>query len=366
MKKYNSLIKIVFFIESLYQGGKERQLVELLKYLVGNKTFECVLVVMRKKIFYSEIYSFGIPIHIIERKHCKKDPVVFIKFCQIVKNVKPNIVHVCGNMVAFYSLLAKIIYKFKLVNFQIQDSPTDLRPSLVNKLNFYFADKIIANSKAGLKEYNVQNSNCNVIYNGFDFNRLHNLKSKNRVRKKYGIHTKYVVGMVARFVKDKDFETYANAANIILKIQKNVTFLFIGSGDKRNIQCLIKPNYFDFCKFFDPIVEIESIMNICDIGVLSTYSEGIPNTIMEFMALGKPTITTAGGGTNELVIDGETGYLIPTKTPNILAEKIQFLLDKQNISNKMGRKSKNRIKSDFSITKMGDNFINLYQNLIEA
>ena len=65
---------------------------------------------------------------------------------------------------------------------------------------------------------------------------------------------------------------------------------------------------------------IESLISAMDICVLSTFTEGISNSILEYMALEKPVIATAGGGTNEIVIDNKTGFLIKQSNPEELAE----------------------------------------------
>jgi glycosyltransferase involved in cell wall biosynthesis len=103
-------------------------------------------------------------------------------------------------------------------------------------------------------------------------------------------------------------------------------------------------------------------MNMCDIGILATYTEGISNSIMEFMALGKPVVATDGGGTKELVIGGETGFLIKPKSVEELVSKIEYLLNNDKIASSMGMKAKERIKQEFSMKKMINSFVDLYNN----
>ena len=360
-------IKILFFIESLYQGGRERQLVELLKHLTKNPAFQYELVIMRKDIFYNDIHTLDIKIHIIERKLIKKDPFVFFKFYNVAKRFKPDIVHVWGPMTAVYSLFAKMMLNFKLLNFQIRDAP--LKPSTIlknHKITFHFSDLIIANSTAGLKAYKAPANKSKVIRNGFDFARITNLNDKSKLRNKLSIKTKYTVAMIARFSKHKDYATYIQAANIILENNNAITFLCIGNGDSEKYIKLVNPNFIDNVKFLPPQEDIESIMNICNVGILATFTEGIPNAIMEFMALQKPVVVTAGGGTKELVIDGETGYLIPPKSPKILAEKIQYLLDNSDIAERLGTNGRKRIKKEFTIGKMVNTFVSTYHETINA
>lgn len=134
--------------------------------------------------------------------------------------------------------------------------------------------------------------------------------------------------MVASFSNYKDYRTYIQAANRVLNKVNYITFLCIGSGDDKTYRELVDPESKKFVKFLGRQENVESIMNICNIGILLTYTEGISNSIMEFMALGKPVIATDGGGIKELIIDRETGFLIPPKSPMVLAEKIIVLLKK--------------------------------------
>ena len=77
------------------------------------------------------------------------------------------------------------------------------------------------------------------------------------------------------------------------------------------------------------------MVNVFDIGVLATHGEGISNSIMEYMALGKPVVASEGGGTCELVQDGITGFLVPRRDPQALAARISQLLDDQEAGRRM-------------------------------
>lgn len=110
---------------------------------------------------------------------------------------------------------------------------------------------------------------------------------------------------------------------------------------------------------------VESIMNICDIGVLSTYTEGISNALLEFSALGKPVISNFGGGNVELVEQGLTGYLINQKSPDELAEKIELLLNNKESRMSLGSEGRKKVVNEFSMEKMITDFIFTYKELID-
>ena len=359
-------MKILFFIESLRSGGKERRLVELIKGLSRNPVIEMEIVLTKEDIHYTDILSTNINIHYTIRKEgLKKDPRIFYKFYKVANKVKPDIIHVWGNLVAIYAIPAKFFLRIPMVNSQIADAPENVGNSILShRLSFPFSDKILGNSYAGLEAYNSPERKSSVIYNGFDFNRVSKVEDTNTIRKKFNITTKLVVGMVASFADNKDYTSYIKAANSILKNNKEVTFLCIGAGDDTEYKKMVASKNKENILFLGKQSNVENIMNICDIGVLSTYTEGISNALLEFAALGKPVVTNFGGGNIELVRQGETGYLVNQKSPDKLAEKIELLLYDEDKRMEFGRKGKEMVAQQFSIEKMISNFTEVYLKLL--
>lgn len=366
-------MKILFFIGNLRSGGKERRLVELLKSLNKNhKDIELCLVLIRNTIQYEEVLNWNLQIkYFVEEVKSKNPFFIYRRLFNVVKNYKPNIIHSWGNEETFYIFSVAKLLNIKLINSQITDAPKKInwlsQFGIQTKINFLFSDAILANSHAGLKSYNAPKAKSSVIYNGFDFNRIKNLIPKNIIRRKFSIDTKNVIAMVATFSDKKDYNTYIKAALLILKKRKDITFLCIGSGDSNKYESMVTSEVKAFIKFIGRQSDVESIINICNCSVLSTNSdkhgEGISNSLMESMALGVPIIATEGGGTVELVINNETGFLVPSKSFKILANKIIELIDDEEKRLKMGIKSKDRIRKEFSIKKMISSFIDLYMQL---
>ncbi len=123
-------MKILYVIDTLGSGGKERRLTELLKELMHKQEIEYELVVMSDDIHYEEVYNLGINIHKIIR-NTKKDPSVFWKLFRLIKNFKPDIVHCWDSMSAVYVALSCKILKCRLVNGMVIDTP--VRQNILNK-----------------------------------------------------------------------------------------------------------------------------------------------------------------------------------------------------------------------------------------
>ena len=361
-------MKILHFTDSLRAGGKERQLVELLKGLSLHKDIICELAIMSHNIHYTAVNNLGIKKHYLIRKN-KKDPRILVKLYKLCKEFKPDIIHSWDSMTSVYAVPVAKMLGIKLINGMIRDSaPLKLfgKAHVRSKITFPFSDRVVANSNAGLKAYNAPVRKSMCIYNGFDFNRIRNLQDKNTVRRKFNINTEKVVGMVATFSNNKDYDTFITAAQSILQARENVTFLAIGDGvNLEKCRKLVKTQFQDRFRFLGKQNNVESIINIFDVGVLSTntkvHGEGISNSIMEYMALGKPVVATNDGGTSEIVVDKQTGYLVPSGSPDILANKVESLLEDPETAKQMGEAGRKRLLEVFSLDIMTQKLAELYE-----
>lgn len=361
-------MKVVFIIEDLTYGGKERRLVELLKGLAKEANFEAELIMLADGIDYEEVRNLRFPIHVIESK-AKKDITMFSRLYRFLQKSKPAIIHSWGTMPSIYAIPASKMLGIKLINGNITNAPAKLtwfsKGYLWDRLSFPFADVIVGNSLAGLKVYRAPKSKTRCIHNGIDFNRIRALSDRQLVRDKFKVVTEFVIGMVARFTKVKDYGTYIEAALQIVRKRSDVSFMAVGDGPElEKFKAIVPAEYKDRILFTGHQNNVESIVNIFDISVLATYTEGISNAIIEYMLLHKPVVATDGGGTAELLQDGETGFLMPPKNPDVLATKLEYLLNHPEKAEEMGIKGRKRIEEHFSLDLMTKRYLNLYKELL--
>ncbi len=293
-------MRILFFIDSLRSGGKERRITELMKVLKLRNDIQFELIVMGKDIHYKEVFELEIPIHYLIRK-TKKDFSIFNKLYKICKVFVPDIIHSWDSMTAVYALPVCKLLKIKFINGLVTDAP--LNQNIFNvswlraRLTFPFSNVIIGNSKAGLKAYNAPKKRSYCIYNGFNFNRINVIDHESTIRKQLEIKTKYIIGMVASFTDNKDYKTYFDAAQRVLKTRNDITFLVIGSDtDSPLAKDFVNKSFINNFRFLGKKSGIESFINSMDVCVLATFSEGISNSIMEYMALAKPVIAICRWG----------------------------------------------------------------------
>ena len=362
-------MKILFFMDSLKSGGKERRLLELIKYLREQTDYTLALVLTESSIYYDSVYDLGIPIEIIKRKGTKYDPRLFFKFYKYCSRFKPDIIHALGGMTTFYSIPAKFICRVPLISNLIADSRSDIK--LFSFKYFYFnidiflSDAILSNSKAGLMAYKIYSNKAKVILNGVNLLRFQHNFDIQKVKEELMVTSKFILVMVATFSILKDYDLFLDVAKELRKIRNDVVLIGVGDGPEwKRIKQRLEDEKINNVILTGSKKEVEPIIAASDIGILCTYSEGISNSIIEYMALGKPVISTdITGGSKEIIVEGETGYCVERNVEKIVA-LINFLLDNSEFRILMGNKGRERISSHFSIRRMGQEFEELYKEVL--
>jgi glycosyltransferase involved in cell wall biosynthesis len=357
-------IRILYVIGSYGVGGKERQLAELIKGL-PKESYSICFIAKNADAYYMQSIESTVDYFYSLRQRRFGISALF-KIFRIIREFRPDIVHSWASIATFHTIIVRGFIKFKLIDGSIRDSTKPgLFARIITKMIIRFSDKIIANSKAGLDCYKIPAIKGTFIHNGFDLKRIKNLESNESIRGKFNIKTTKIVGMVARINSEKDYPTFIMAALVILKSRTTVTFVIVGDGeDMDKIKAMIPLTHKNSFVFTGSQSNIESIVNCFDLAVLATFTEGISNSIMEYMALGKPVIATEGGGTSEIVLNEINGFLVQQGDEIQLAEQIQVLLDNPDLSEKMGSEGKNLIIEKFGFDKMINAYNSEYKNMM--
>ena len=364
-------MKILLLIDSLVSGGRERRLIELIKGFRDYPDVHLHLVVFSDNIHYQEVFQLGLPVKILERVP-KRNPLVFYRLFKLCRKWKPDLIHSWGTMSAIWAIPSSLFLNIKLINGNVTDAPPNMgffhKELFRAKLSFPFSAVVVGNSKAGLSAYKVPLKKRICIYNGFDDNRISDLQDKSEIKERFNIKPSKIVGMVGGFFDRKDYDTYVRSALIVLKQRTDVTFIAVGDGPNLT-KCkeMIPSEHASRFIFTGVQTDVESIINVFDIGVLATnaevHGEGISNAILEYMALEKPVVATIGGGTDEIVVDIITGMLIPPGSTSTMAKYLIQLLDDSEKAKKMGQAGRSRVLDFFSLDKMTKSYIELYGNL---
>lgn len=367
-------MKILFFIENLRSGGKERRLLELIIFLKANTNYELSLVLMDEWVDYPYIDELDINFIILKRGKFKKDPLIFKKFYNVVKNINPDIIHTWGPTVTFYAIPTKFLLKKVLLANIISNAKKSFSElsfqSFIYNVGFFFSDRILSNSMAGLKAYNLDtNSRSHLIYNGIRLSRFENVKYLNLRRELNIPLDAIIILMVASTAKNKDYDLFIDVAKTYNHSSQSLYFVSVGQGpDINRLKDRLYNENISNVFFLGKRTDVESLISESDICVLFTnndlHGEGISNSIMEYLALGKPVISTdLVGGTGEIINDRINGFLVKPSVEEI-CKIIDEILNNPELLEVLNERGKNTILERFSIEIMGEKFISLYNSFV--
>lgn len=163
--------------------------------------------------------------------------------------------------------------------------------------------------------------------------------------------------MVSRIIKEKGVAEYFEAAKNVKEKYSDVSFVYIGMVDKNknaidlaNLRPYIDAGIIDYVPETDEVVKYVAD---CSVFVLPTYyREGIPRTLLEATAMGRPIITTNTPGCKETMMDGKNGVFVKTRDAKDLAEKMIWMIEHKDALQKMGDESYKICLEKFTIDKV--------------
>jgi glycosyltransferase involved in cell wall biosynthesis len=161
-----------------------------------------------------------------------------------------------------------------------------------------------------------------------------------------------LVGMIGRLVRLKGYFEYVEAARILHQRGERVKFLAIGAAhDKASTvsppDLIIQNGLEGTMQFLGMRDDIPGLMAAMDVVVLASYAEGIPRVLLEAAAMGKPAVGTGVRGTREVIVDDETGYLVPIRDARALANAISRLAADSPRRREMGLAARRRAEIHF-------------------
>jgi glycosyltransferase involved in cell wall biosynthesis len=234
---------------------------------------------------------------------------------------------------------------------------------------------IIAVSEAlrtSLIEQGYPASRIWVIHNGVQVECLPTQEQCLEIRRELGFQpTDRLVAVIGRVSPAKGIRELVLAAPQVLECVPSAHFLVIGEDVesegqfRRNLERQVMElginRHFHFLGHHPNAARL---MHALDLFVLPSWIEGLPITILEAMAAAKPVIATPVGGVPELVVDGETGILIPPQDVRALADAIIQLLENPELRTEMGQRVYERVRAQFSLSQMLEQVFDVYQHVM--
>lgn len=247
-----------------------------------------------------------------------------------------------------------------------------VKPHLLNKLLYFqLADKIIGISNAVrdsiINSLAIDSNKIEVIYDGVRIDEFYNESKYYSWLNNLSSKKEFVIATISRLDENKGIDTFIHAANIVSKSMPNAKFLIVGQEEKkfsRKLKKLINSAVTNQNIIFRGFInDVSSLLYDIDIFVRTSTQEALGFGVIEAMATGRPVIATNVGGLPEVIDDGITGILIPSNNPELLSEKIIFLLNHPEILQKFSINAIKSVREKFDINDIAKKTILVYEEL---
>jgi teichuronic acid biosynthesis glycosyltransferase TuaC len=232
------------------------------------------------------------------------------------------------------------------------------------------ADKVVAVSD-NLSEQTLRlgmlKNTIKTIYMGVDIELFSPTQDKVISRSKVGLPPDAIIALsVGSLTEDKGVKEIISAFSTISKKYPTVRLIAVGEGPL--LIDLLRLNLdlggkVIFTPGFVSSEVVRDYMQAADILIHASHAEGLPNVVLEAMAVGLPVIATDVGGTREAVIDGFTGFLVKCRNWEQIVRPFQILIEDENLRRTMGREAQQFVSQRFSWGQCADQWLEVYQTL---
>ena len=379
----------VFQISSVFNHDAPAQGAAALARYLNPKEFQVTAISLRHQSETDSLTIVELKRSMIEHislgmKSCF-DGRVLPRLFRLMRTYRPDIVQTHGFRADLWAGIAAKLAGIPLFVASIRNNdwecfrteqsfPAAQGAMLLSKLSTSLADTLIAVSE-GVRSHlvDVQHISPNrvqVIPNGVDMERLSMQRPHPSIlRQDLGLSPNAVlVGTLAIMKPRKGLTYLIEAAQMVLARHPQTVFLLAGDGpDYPHILQQVKnaglENRFQLLGYRSDAL---AILDALDLYVQPSLFEGLPRSILEAMALGKPVVATDIGGSREAVEHRKTGLLVPAKDSTALVEAIGQLVSSSSLRKSMGEAGKHCIQSRFNARVNAKAHETLYRELLEV
>ena len=330
-----------------------------------------------------EIESYGLQFIDIDFERSGANPLKEIKcilsLIKLYKKEKPNVIHnITLKAALLSSIAAKLTGHKRVINaisgfgYNFTEDRNGFKQKIIKQMmSFAFKSRyfhFIFQNPDDIQQFKKLNfvleNNINLIKgSGVDLDKF--TFEKEELKKKVRLI------LPARMLKDKGVLEFIEAAKKIKeRCVDKAEFILAGDCDTINLagiseEELKKVLDFPYIQWVGFQKYMFQVLKGSDIVVLPSYREGLPKSLIEACAVGRPIITTDTQGCRECVVDDWNGYLVPVKDIEILPQKMEFLINNKEKREIMGKNSRLLAEREFSIGKVIEKHLNIYETILQ-
>ena len=370
---------IAHVVQHFGTGGLENGIVNLLNHMPADRYRHVVVCLdgytdFRHRLQRNDVQFFAL------QKRPGKDFGLYRRLFGLLRELRPDLVHTRNLSTLEGQFVAAAAGVRARVHGEHGRDVFDLhgknrKYNLLRKLARPLVGHYIAVSK-DLEQWlidtiGVAPQRVSQIYNGVDTTRFHPRDGARNIGPAgFAAEAAFVIGSVGRMAEVKDYPNLVRAFIRMLEIEpsarQRARLVIIGDGVSREacLNLLRDADAEQLAWLPGERTDVAELMRNMDLFVLPSLGEGISNTILEAMASGLPIVATRVGGNPELVIEAQTGMLVPVSDPESLAQTLLKYFRDGCMLEAHGQASLERIKSNFSIPAMIRGYVSVYEKML--
>ena len=365
-------IKIVHLVEDLKVGGLERTLAYIISNLDPSIFSAEVWCIAAGGAVADELQKNGHPLRVLNLNNYY-NPWNVIQLARGLRREKVSILHshayFANTMGRMAAILARVPVRF--AHIQSSHWASDERSSrnyLVDRILSHFTSRVIACSDSAgrfqIEAIKVNPEKVLTIHNCTDMKRYASHQESVAVREELGIGANDpVIGSVGRLERLKGHRILLEVTADLTEDFPSLKLVIVGDGDERSILEEIRSNlglgnHVIFTGIRDDVERLLPVFNVYAQPTIGR--EGLPLTVIEAMAARVPVVASDIGGTDEAVIQNETGILVPPGDKDGLTSALSRLLSDQEMRSRMSEEGWKLCKAKFSVTSMVEAMTTLY------
>lgn len=372
---------LLHLIPSFHQGGSERQALQLTRLLIEDGTYNVSLACLDKNgVLLNDAIELGldeIPDFPLTSFYDLNMAARLRRFVKFLKDQKIDIVQTHDFYTNIFGMAGA---GFAGVPVRIAAKrETGMRSSpqnFIERRAFGSSDVVVVNSERVrnfLADSGVPQRKMDVVYNGLDHRRFEisngdHMKLANELGLPADGPRRFVTIVANLRERVKNHAMFLRAAAKAARTADDVGFIIAGEGElldetkklARDLGVSERTFFLGRCS------RVPELLALSDICVLTSESEGFSNSILEYMAAGKPVVATDVGGAAEAIVEGETGFLVASNDDEALAERLGRLLCDSALSERMGSEGRRRVVEQFSMESQLNKTLAIYEREIDA
>jgi glycosyltransferase involved in cell wall biosynthesis len=241
----------------------------------------------------------------------------------------------------------------------------------LDRRHLRFMDHVVAVSSAQalkVRQAGVPANRLTTISNAIDPDRFDDSDSRYRTKLERYFHgpRKRIIGAAGRLSPEKGFDVFLEAATRMLDVDPNLGFVIFGDGPCRDAlqQRIAELGLIGSVFLAGFRSDLDRFIAQLDLFVLPSFTEGLPNVVLEACAAGVPVIATAVGGTPEIIEDGMSGFLVPPGDVEQLAARIDEALENEERLGEIAFQGRQRVLEGFSFCAQREGYLALFDRLL--